>query len=416
MDIDGMFARHYSRVIREKVTLTTFKLREEGICTYRAPVGYLNLGDPRKKPFDPDRAPIIKQLFEKYAKENVSLNDLARWANRQGLTMPAMRRRRTEKEMLSDDEITIEPVARPVNFKNIQKILVNPFYIGLVKGNECKMAKSNSHEPLIDESLFNEVQKKLHIRRTSVSYDNKLVYPYRGKFRCENCHRVYTPYMRKGHLYYGARCDQGCQNMRHSFNRPVLEYLVGEKMTGLHFTDDQIEEIKNAEQDYSALESQREKDTELEERQKTKIRDDLAYLKENKLTLLKSGVYSPEDYQQEEMKLLNSLNLLNEMSKPSDLKEILESVLHFSELSKTVHLSYLLAKTPLKEVIASMMFSELTLSNTGLNYKGRNGFRIFESPSLALGDPKGWISELISNHDLIKASIAELEEIITTPI
>jgi site-specific DNA recombinase len=59
MDVDGMFSQHYSRVISEKVCNQNIKLREEGICTYRAPVGYINSGDPRNKPIDPVRGPIV---------------------------------------------------------------------------------------------------------------------------------------------------------------------------------------------------------------------------------------------------------------------------------------------------------------------------------------------------------------------
>ena len=412
MDIDGMFARHYSRVISEKVSQTTHKLREEGVCTFRAPVGYLNLGDARNKPFDPKRAPVIKQLFEKYSQENISLQDLARWANGQGLTMVPARRHRTEKEMLSDEEINIEPVARPMTFKHLQKLLRNPFYMGLIKGNDGIMVKSSSHKPLISESLFKEVQEKLHSKRRSVSYDKKLVYPYRGVFRCARCQRVYTPYEQKGQIYYGAKCEQNCNNSFRSFNKPSIEYMVGEKMARMYFTENQIEQIKNAEHDYSALEIQLEREAESLERRKTKVQDDLAYLKDNKLTLLKSGVYSPEDYQKEELNLVKKLNSLNEVPKQVNLKEVLETALHFSELSKTVHITYLFGKTPQREEITSIMFSELNLFDYTLSYKGRNGFRIFESPFMALGAPKVWISEIVRNHHLIKTSISELEELV----
>ncbi len=74
-DVDGMFAQHHSRVTSEKVTNTNRKLRAEGVCTYKAPIGYLNTGDPRNKPFDPERAPLVKQLFEKYSDGTWSLAD-----------------------------------------------------------------------------------------------------------------------------------------------------------------------------------------------------------------------------------------------------------------------------------------------------------------------------------------------------
>ena len=113
------------------------------------------------------------------------------------------------------------------------------------------------------------------------------------------------------------------------------------------------------------------------------------------------------------MDLTNKLNSLNEVPEIVNFKEVLETALNFSELSKTLHLTYLLAKTPQKEEITSIVFSELKLSGNNLLYKGRNGFRIFESPFMALGDPTGWFSELIANVNLIENSIEEMNKIIT---
>ena len=35
------------------------------------------------------------------------------------------------------------------------------------------------------------------------------------------------------------------------------------------------------------------------------------------------------------------------------------------------------------------MFSELSLLENNLYYKGRNGFKLFESPYMSFGDPTG---------------------------
>src|SRR5450759_1637380 len=77
MDIDGMFAEHHSRVTREKVTITIRNARARGLCTNKAPVGYLNLGSMEHKPLDTERAPIIRQVFEFAATGDWSLADLA---------------------------------------------------------------------------------------------------------------------------------------------------------------------------------------------------------------------------------------------------------------------------------------------------------------------------------------------------
>ena len=163
MDIDGMFSEHHSRVTSEKVTINTYNLRNKGVCTYKAPMGYLNLGDMYDKPFDPERAPIIKKVFEMYATGDWSMPDLAKWCNEQGFVTPPMRRRRTEEEMLAEeeDEIEIEPKSRPIDKTLILRILKNRFYTGKILGNDGEWIESTSHKPLIDEDTFERVQKQV---------------------------------------------------------------------------------------------------------------------------------------------------------------------------------------------------------------------------------------------------------------
>ena len=134
MDIDGMFAEHHSRVTREKVTLTIRNSRARGLCTTKAPVGYLNEGNMEHKPLDHTRAPIIEKLFEMASTGEWSLADLARWATEQGFTMPPKRRRRTQEEILAEEEddvrLEIEAISRLVDFNGVHKILTNRFYTG----------------------------------------------------------------------------------------------------------------------------------------------------------------------------------------------------------------------------------------------------------------------------------------------
>ena len=122
------------------------------------------------KPFDPERAPIIKKLFESYVTGDWSLTDLARFANNQGLTTTPSRRRRTPDEMLAEegDEVEIEKVARPLTVSGIQKILTNPFYTGRTFGNENNYVRSVSHEALIPDKLFNQVQALLKKKNVSL--------------------------------------------------------------------------------------------------------------------------------------------------------------------------------------------------------------------------------------------------------
>ena len=113
---------------------------------------------PEHKPFDPVRAPIIKDIFELYATGAWSMSDLATWANEQGLTNFPRRRPRTKAEMLAEDEITIEATEKPITVNNLHYMLKNPFYTGLMQNSRNEWIKSKSHKPLISTDLFQKVQ------------------------------------------------------------------------------------------------------------------------------------------------------------------------------------------------------------------------------------------------------------------
>jgi site-specific DNA recombinase len=393
MDVDGMFAAHHSRTTSEKVTLTKRNLRAQGVCTYKAAIGYLNPGDMWDKPFDPARAPIIVKLFEMYASGDWSLADLARWANEQGLVTVPVRRRRTEEEMLADDEdeeSEIEPVSRPITANYLHKILTNRFYTGRIRDNDDSWIMSVSHKALIPDELFDQVQLELRKRKVSKHHEEKIEYPYRGKVRCSECGRVYTPYLKKGIVYYGARCVAGCQNEKKSFNAEFIEGKVGEMMSHLSFTDDELVELDaRTKTDVAILETRRLKEIEALDRKKRKIREDLTYLRGNKLTLLKTGAYSPEAFLEEETHLNDQLISIQNEEQASDISmhATIKDILKLSELLKNAYLYFSLATSTEKEQIMSVIFSELSLSGNTLKYKCKNGFAALESRFTSSHDP-----------------------------
>src|SRR5205814_10364832 len=136
------------------------------------------------------------------------------------------RRKRTKEEMLQDEEMLIDPVARPIAINHLHQLLRNQFYIGKIKGNNNAWIPSVSHMPLIDEPLFQRVQAALSRKNVSVHYAEKLHFPYRGLIRCSVCNRVYTPYEQKGHHYYGVRCIPGCSNSKRSINADFITVSI----------------------------------------------------------------------------------------------------------------------------------------------------------------------------------------------
>ncbi len=392
MDIDGMFSQHHSRVTSEKVTLAIRNSKDKGICTYRAPVGYLNVGSMENKPLDPERAPLIRKIFELYATGNWSLADLARFAKEHGLTSSATRRRRTQEEVLDEKfEINdIPKVHRPLSYTHISKILSNRFYNGKIKNSEGVFIRSISHEAIVNDRLFEQVQRKLKGRTVSIHYTNKLDQPFRGVLRCVECKRCYTPYSKKGIVYYGAKCSKSCKNSLKNINLNYVNNGIQNAFESLCFTESELRLIdQKIESPRSQMEEKIADKWMKLDRQIRKLQEDIAYLKSNKLSLLKTGVYSPEELIKEENRLQEAyINLTNQnVSKVEELKDDIKGIQKLSKLLSRMPLYYKFGTISEKEALIGLIFSELLISENGLIYKCVNGFEAFENRNLFLGDP-----------------------------
>ena len=421
MDIDGMFAQHHSRVTKEKVTNAMHKLRDDGIVVYKAPLGYQNTGkkyqDVRStahKPFDPVRAPIVREVFAKYASGDWSMSDLAVWANAQGLTNFPKRRPRTKAEILSEAEPDIHPVSAPITTNNIHYILQNPFYTGLMQNSAGAWIPSKSHEALIDHQLFDQVQQVKEAKQVSFRYHETLDHALRGFVRCTQCHRVYTPYMKKDIQYFGARCAPGCPNTKKSCNLQYIETELGKLLPEPFLEPEELEELdQNTDTRLAYLEAKLDWEREQSERQKRKIAEDLSYLRRNRLDLLKSGVYTPESYVAEEQRLLSdqSTPQQEDCISQAALRETIKDVTRLSELLKHLVLYYEEANSPEKEAIMRCLFSELTMDENSFAHSLKNEFRALKKGCVVSGAPDIWISELLDRRDDIKQGLKSVLQV-----
>ena len=398
MDIDSMFAAHYSRTISEKVRNTNAKLRSEGKCIYVSPIGYLDKGSDNK-PLDPERAPLVKRIFELYATGEWSFTQLAKWGNQKGLTTKPLRNKRNIGEMLSDTENISSKVSRPITKKSIENILKNPFYVGKLRfKNEIF---NGNHNSLINMSLFNEVQAVLKSKCIGIHYVDKSFFTYRGLIRC-SCGRVYSPYKKKGTSYYRARCIKGCSNSDVNLNEKRITDEILALLGKIHFSKNQLKTIEaQAKVGLGKIAEDRDKKLEDLYRQRKRIFSDLDYLKKNKVSLLRNDTYSAREYSDEVRRLeieLKSLRGKMEAYDESE-REMLDYVLTFSELLKNAKIYYKNALDTEKREIVTQLFSELIFVDKKLsNYRVKEEFSIVLKH---LNVPVGGVDYLFSElHDI----------------
>ena len=129
----------------------------------QAPFGYLN--DSRTKTIILDKryTPLVKEIFEKYARGDQTMSQLADFLRDSGAVT------RTGK-VFKDDKV--------------KSILQNPFYYGhfLYKGELYE----GRHQPIISKVLFDKVQSVITERGHKKQTKNPVV-PFLGLMKCASC-------------------------------------------------------------------------------------------------------------------------------------------------------------------------------------------------------------------------------------
>ena len=248
---DDEFTRYDFGILSAKLYLTSMNKnvkrsqkhnREAGLWQGLAPIGYLNAKDERRKTtliLDPERAPIIKQIFEEYASGVHSLKSV--WLSA------------TEKGLISK-EPNYNPRSKnygkycPVSRNKIHDILTNPFYYGAmyvadeeIDERTKKPVKTfyklinHVYEPLISKELFDKVQKVLKTRKKERFCKEQkyagIPFVFRGLITCK-CGCAITPeHHKKGNKeYVYLRCShqKGSCNQKLVNENTILEQLEKE--------------------------------------------------------------------------------------------------------------------------------------------------------------------------------------------
>ncbi len=148
-----------------------------------APMGYVHDYKNHTVAPDPEKAVLVRKIFEVYASGEYSLQEILREALRWGLTG------RTGK---------------PVHKSAVADTLRNPFYYGtmLFKGELYE----GSHPPLISKKLFDRVQQVLAQQRRSHKR-GRVKFTFVGFMRCAECGSMITAEIQKKRLVY-YRCTR----------------------------------------------------------------------------------------------------------------------------------------------------------------------------------------------------------------
>jgi len=191
-------SKYFVDNLRENVKRGLRQKIRNGVWPGWAPVGYLNNPKTRMIDGDKTKSPKVKKLFELYATGEYTLKSLANWCKEKGL------RGNLNKE---------------IAVSNIQKILQNIFYIGLMKYHGEIF--EGQHEPLISKKLFDKCQEVMS-KRGKVQEVRKHNFAFLGLLKCASCGASITAEIQKGHNYYRCTKKKGLCREKHYLREEAL--------------------------------------------------------------------------------------------------------------------------------------------------------------------------------------------------
>jgi site-specific DNA recombinase len=236
--IMSSIAEFYSRNLAAEVMKGTTQKAKAGGTPFRAPLGYLHdrlMVDGREirvVVHDSERAPLVREAFVLYASGDYALSELAAILEERGL-----RSRPTRKYP-----------ARVLKAKDVQNMLRNPYYVGVVSYNG--KTYPGRHEPLVDEATFQEVQDLLTSKRQSGERPWRHFHHLRGSLYCGDCGRrlIYSRATGHGGTYEyfvcGGRQHGNCSQSSHRVE--AVEAAVEDHYATVEWSDQKRAQLRAA--------------------------------------------------------------------------------------------------------------------------------------------------------------------------
>jgi site-specific DNA recombinase len=187
--IKVLMARNYSLNLGEETIKGMTEKARAGIYPSYAPVGYRNVdGGNGKRTItpDPNTAPIIAEIFERYAEGRHSVKALVKEMNSEGVQLRGRR----------------------LQSSTVHQILRKRLYTGDFdwKG----VTYSGTYEPLVARECWHRVQELLDARAENRTRQVKHEFAYQGLVRCGHCGCLLVGELKKGrYVYYHCTGNRG---------------------------------------------------------------------------------------------------------------------------------------------------------------------------------------------------------------
>lgn len=186
-NISVALAQNYTDSLRDNVKRAMEQKLRRGEWITQAPIGYINKRDTKNKRdgrgksyvlIDTLRAPLVKQVFEKYATGCYSISQIVQYAKQIGLTNS-----RGHQGALTKS--------------HMHKILQDPFYYGVMRVKKTGEEYPHKYETIIDKQLFDKCQDVRTGRSTPHARYGKKEFLFRGILTCATTGKLCTAQQHK---------------------------------------------------------------------------------------------------------------------------------------------------------------------------------------------------------------------------
>src|SRR3989344_4715471 len=188
-DMKVAIARFYTNNLSEEVKKGQKEKLAQGWAPQRAKIGYIASGEKGhiiNLP-DPNKAPLIKKMFELYSTGNYSLSEITKVMKKEGL--------RNER-------------GNPVSRTRMHELLQDPFYYGKIVW--MGQTYDGKHEPLVDKDLSDLVREKLSMKFGGKPKYRKHLPIFKAKMKCDECGGTISWQCQKGHWYGSCNHFKKC--------------------------------------------------------------------------------------------------------------------------------------------------------------------------------------------------------------
>ncbi len=352
-----MMAESYTNSISDNVKRSFEKMRQEGKITGTAPIGYLNKNDGRGKTniiLDPDRAFLVKRIFEEYSTGLYSLKEIRKKTIEWNL----------KNKTKSNTYLSVS---------QIDKLLKNKFYYGVAtyKGQDYK----HIYPHIIDKDLFDKCDDVRNGRHRNRSNTTKTDFIFKGMIKCKNCGCTVTPELKKGkYVYLRPNSKLGCTCKQ--INETVALKEVEKVLNSMEFPPKLLEKLN------SILKNSIESKNEYSQAFLTKLSNDLKSIEKKLnriLDLFIDESITKTEYDKRKYELsVQKDNIESQIAKLNDANDDFEITVKY--LLDVASRSYSLFKSSgidVKRKILKLVFPNFYLDGQNLSYDIRKPFDLF---------------------------------------